>query len=249
VYETVSYSGRPRAIVASAERNGFVLPEKREGKDVVADTEIRTRAADRPEARTPRRGPERREAICDAVFELLGEVGYDRMTMDAVATRARASKATIYRTWPDKPGLVAEALINRLGPTPKAPDTGSLRGDLMTLMSLTVGLANSPDGEVITGVITAASRNPTLARALHECTYASKRILNETIIRQAAARGEVRPDTDPDLFNEVTYAMIISRRLAAQQPLDEEWASHVVDDILIPLLTFRRCAEGDSGAE
>src|SRR5438309_3632378 len=104
--------------------------------DTAVATETDLHQTNPPETRTPRRGPDRREAICDAVFELLGEVGYDRMTMDAVATRARASKATIYRTWPDKPGLVAEALINRFGPTPQAPNTGSLRGDLMALMSL-----------------------------------------------------------------------------------------------------------------
>src|SRR5512133_3293823 len=77
----------------------------------------------------------RHEAICDAVFDLLGEVGYDRMSMDAVAARARASKATIYRAWPHKPDLVIEALTHRFGGTPEAPDTGSLRGDLVALMT------------------------------------------------------------------------------------------------------------------
>jgi len=215
----------------------------------VTDTEIELSGLALPEARTHRRGPERREAICDAVFELLGEVGYDRMTMDAVATRARASKATIYRTWPDKPGLVAEALISRFGATPQAPDTGSLRGDLMALMALACTLTNSPDGEVLTGVMTAASRNPALGRTVHECTYASKRILNETIVRQAAARGEVAPDTDPDLFHEVMYAMIIARKLTVERPLDEEFSRHVVDDILIPLMTNHRCPDGDGAAE
>ena len=58
---------------------------------------------------------DRQAAICEAVFELLGEVGYDRMSMDAVAARARASKATIYRAWPNKPDLVMEALVHRFG--------------------------------------------------------------------------------------------------------------------------------------
>ena len=217
--------------------------------DIVSDTEIDLRLPDVPEPRGTRRGPERREAICDAVFELLGEVGYDRMTMDAVATRARASKATIYRTWPDKPGLVAEALVYRFGATPPPPNTGSLRGDLMALMSIACEATNSPDGEVITGVLTAAARNPALGRTVHECTYASKHSLNEAIIRQAAARGEVRPDTDPDLFHEVMYSMILARKLTADQPLDEEFSRHVVDDILIPLLTYKGCEDGNGAAE
>lgn len=217
--------------------------------DIVVDTEIDLHKPDLPEARAPRRGPERREAICEAVFELLGEVGYDRMTMDAVATRARASKATIYRTWPDKPGLVAEALVNRFGATPEAPNTGSLRGDLMALMTLACKITNSADGEVITGVMTAAARNPALARTVHECTYASKHQVNETIIRQAAARGEVRPDTDTHVFHEVIYSMIMTRKMTGEQPLDEEFSRHVVDDILIPLLKYRGCEHGNGAAE
>ncbi len=229
-------------------RNGSVLPGTAGRKGIVTDTEIGPRDLDAPEPRGSRRGPERREAICEAVFELLGEVGYDRMTMDAVATRARASKATIYRTWPDKPGLVAEALVNRFGTTPQAPNTGSLRGDLLALMSLACEVTNSADGEVLTGVMTAAVRNPALGRTVHECTYASKRVLNETIIGQAAARGEVGPDVNPDLFHEVMYAMIMTRKLTADQVLDEEFSRHVVDDVLIPLLTYRRCSEGDEAA-
>lgn len=214
----------------------------------MSDTEIDLRGLDLPEPRRPRRGPERREAICDAVFELLGEVGYDRMTMDAVATRAHASKATIYRTWPDKPGLVAEALVNRFGGTPQAPDTGSLRGDLMAMVWIALQITNSPDGEVLTGVMTAAVRNPALGRTVHECTYASKRVMNETIIRQAAARGEIGPDTNPDVFHEVMYAMIMTRKLTAEQT-DEEFGRHVVDDILIPLLKYRDCEDGEGAAE
>jgi AcrR family transcriptional regulator len=214
----------------------------------VTDTEIDLSGLDLPEPRGSRRGPERREAICEAVFELLGEVGYDRMTMDAVATRARASKATIYRTWPDKPGLVAEALVNRFGATPEAPDTGSLRGDVMALMSLACAITNSPDGEVITGVMTAATRNPALARTMHECTYASKHVMNVTIVNRAVARGEVHADADPDVFHEVMYAMIMARKLILERPLDDEFARHVVDDVLIPLLSYRRC-DGEAAAE
>jgi AcrR family transcriptional regulator len=210
----------------------------------VVDTEIDLRGLDLPEPRGSRRGPERREAICDAVFELLGEVGYDRMTMDAVATRARASKATIYRTWPDKPGLVAEALVSRFGPTPDAPDTGSLRGDLMALMSRACEFINSPDGEVITGVLTAAARNPALGRTVHECTYESKHCINETIIRNAAARGEISPDADPELLHEVMYALILTRKLTSDEPFDEEYSKHVVDDVVIPLLRSRCRDEG-----
>jgi AcrR family transcriptional regulator len=207
----------------------------------VTDIQVEPTAIEPRETRTARRGPERREAICEAVFELLGEVGYDRMTMDAVAMRAHASKATIYRTWPDKPGLVAEALAYRFGATPMPPDTGTLRGDLMDLMILACEFSSGPDAEVMTGVMTAASRNAVLARAVYECTYASKHVIHETIIRRAVERGDLSADPDPDrdarLLHEVVHAMFLARHMTTEEPTDEVFARHVVDDILLPVLT------------
>src|ERR1700749_4914629 len=98
----------------------------------------------------------RREAIWDAVFELLSEVGYDRMSMDAVAARARASKATIYRAWPDKPDLVSEAVQHRFRGTHEIPATGSLRGDLVALTTSACRIASGPEGAVLAGLMTAA---------------------------------------------------------------------------------------------
>jgi hypothetical protein len=116
------------------------------------------------------------------------------------------------------------------------------------LMSLACAITNSPDGEVITGVMTAATRNPALARTMHECTYASKHVMNVTIVNRAVARGEVHADADPDVFHEVMYAMIMARKLILERPLDDEFARHVVDDVLIPLLSYRRC-DGEAAAE
>lgn len=188
------------------------------------------------EAATSRRGAQRREAICEAVFELLGEVGYDRMTMDAVAARARASKATIYRSWPDKPELVAEALVSRFSDTPQPADTGSLRGDLLALMTRACEITNSTDGDVITGVMTAATMNEHLAATMHQCMVESKRYVHETIVRRAVERGEVDRIESTELLHEVSHAMIMVRKLWSTEPLDEEYCRHVVDDVLLPLL-------------
>jgi AcrR family transcriptional regulator len=190
--------------------------------------------------RATRRGPERRAAVCESVFALLAELGYDRMTMDAVAARAHVSKATIYRTWPDKPELVAEALAYHFQDTPEPPDTGSLRGDLLDLMTVACQIGNSLDGEVIAGVMTAAARNPVLARTLHEFMYEKKHTVHETLIRRAAQRGELDPDTDPHLLHEVMHSMVLARRLEICESLDEQFAKHVVDDVLIPVLTQQR---------
>lgn len=186
-----------------------------------------------------RRAPERRTAIYDAVFALLADVGYDRMTMDAVAAHAHVSKATIYRSWPDKPELVAEALAHHFDNTTEPPDTGSLRGDLIAMLDLACEFGNSPEGCVIVGVMTAAARNPVLARTMREYMYENKHTVHETIIGRAAARGEVDPTLDPDLLHEVMHSMMLAR-LLEQQAMDQNFVAHIVDDVLIPVLTRKR---------
>ncbi|HEX4723209.1 MAG TPA: TetR/AcrR family transcriptional regulator [Pseudonocardiaceae bacterium] len=187
-----------------------------------------------------RRAPERRTAVLESVYALLAEVGYDRMTMDAVAARAHVSKATIYRIWPDKPDLVAEALGCHFQEMPAlTTDTGSLRGDLMAIVTTACEVCDGSAGEVIAGVLTAAALHPALARTLHESTYERKHAIHEAVIRRAVDRGEVQPGTDSHLLHEVLFAMVLTRRLRTDQPLDERFARHVVDDVLLPVLTNR----------
>jgi len=181
----------------------------------------------------------RHEAICAAVFELLGEVGYDRMSMDAVAARARASKATIYRAWPAKPDLVKDALEYYFGETPAPPDTGSLRGDLLALMETANRVVDSADGAVITGLLSAATRNPGLSETLFSCIYETKHGIYETIINHATARGELAADVDPRLLHEVLHAMVLTHMLQTGGPMEQEFVVHVIDDVLIPVLCYR----------
>lgn len=192
--------------------------------------------ADSPPAK---RGAERRKAICNAVFGLLAEVGYDRMTMDLVADRAHASKATIYRSWHDKPEMVVEAILERFDGAPDIPDTGSLRCDLLAVLGSACTAANSAEGDVISGLMTAAGRNPQLACALKASLVEAKKPLHRAVVEKAVARGEVPPDTDPALLHEVLHAIVLSRKLWENEPLTDEWARHVTDDILLPVLRWR----------
>jgi AcrR family transcriptional regulator len=179
---------------------------------------------------------DRHEAICDAVFQLLSEVGYDRMSMDAVAARARASKATIYRAWPNKPDLVSEALTHRFGGSPEPPDTGSLRGDLIALVNGACQVANGPLGAVLTGLMTAATRNVELSRTLYTCAYLTKCPVYEAIVADAVGRGELAEGTDPELIHEVIHSMVLARKLWGAGQLDQEYVVHLVDDVLLPVL-------------
>ena len=187
-----------------------------------------------------RRGAGRRSAICQAACELLAKVGYDRMTMDAIANQAKASKATIYRMWPDKPQLVAEALKCRFGTDTEVPNTGSLRGDLLVLMTAACEVVSSELGEVISGVMTAATHDTRLADTLSQTLFQDKAELHTDLVRRAVERGEVAADADPALMHEVMHSMISTRKIWNLGPLDDEYARHVVDDILIPVMTYRK---------
>ena len=179
---------------------------------------------------------DRRTAIYDAVFELLGEVGYDRMTMDAVAARARASKATLYRSWPSKPDLVAEAIVHHFGDSPPSPDTGSLRGDLLAIVSLACSVAGGSDGDVISGLLTAASRDPELSRTMQRCMYDTKHGMFQQVVDRACRRGELCSGADAGILHEVLHALILARRMWETGEFDDGYAEHVVDRVLIPVL-------------
>ncbi len=185
---------------------------------------------------SPTPKPGRREAICEAVFELLGEVGYDRMSMDAVAARARASKATIYRGWPTKPDLVMDAFEHRFGGPFEPQDTGSLRGDLLALLTTACEVANSPDGDVMTGLMTAATRNQELAETIRRCAYEAKRSAYDTIVRRAVERGELPDGATSELLHEILHAMVLNRTMWREGPLDESFATRMVDRVLLPVL-------------
>jgi AcrR family transcriptional regulator len=189
------------------------------------------------EATATARSSGREAAICQAALELLAEVGYDRMSMDAVAHRAHASKATIYRHWPGKYELVLDALRSR-GVTEIAPaDTGSLRGDLLAaLHSIADGIAGE-DIELMAGAVRAMRAAPELASCVRHNVIEDKRLMARVIVDRAIDRGELPPHADPDLLHQVAPAMILFQLLICAQPADEPYLEHVVDDVLVPLLT------------
>jgi AcrR family transcriptional regulator len=178
----------------------------------------------------------REQAILDAALALVAEVGYERLTMDAIASRAKASKATIYRRWAGKQELVIDAMNCYVGESPGEPeDTGSLRGDLSALCRLMTEKINGFDGHLILGLAQAALTNPGLCRALEEQTGPHKTHLPQVIVGRAVARGELPAGADPLLFNEIAPAVVILRLINGQS-IDDEYLDHLVDDLLVPAL-------------
>ena len=175
-------------------------------------------------------------AICDATLALLLEVGYDRMSMDAVAARAHASKATIYRRWPGKQELVLDAVKARGVGLTVAEDTGSLRGDLVATYRSAVHGSAADDADLIAGVLRAMRTAPELADCVRSQVIESKCDVSRVIVARAVARGELPAETDPLILHEVASALWFHRVLVVGGPVDDAFIAHVVDDVLMPLL-------------
>src|SRR6478735_11807522 len=144
----------------------------------------------RPTAR-PRVEGDREAEILDAALDLLASSGYDRLTMDAVATAAKASKATLYRRWDTKAELVVDALSRAKGaPHVNAVDTGSLRGDLIAVACNSGGFTDERSLAVMASIITALQHDREFADAFHERFLAVKIAQSRQIYERAQARGE-----------------------------------------------------------
>jgi AcrR family transcriptional regulator len=179
----------------------------------------------------------REDAILRATLELLAESGYDQLTIDAVAARARCSKATIYRRWPGKAALVMTAVRRHAGqPAAAAPDTGSLRSDLLAALHAMRASLSGQDAALILGLLIAMHRDPELAEAVKEQVLAAKREVFGAVIERAAARGDIPAATDGALLAEISSAVLFSRLLVTGEPLDDAFTERLVDAVLLPAI-------------
>jgi AcrR family transcriptional regulator len=156
--------------------------------------------------------------------------------VDAVAARAQASKATLYRHWPTKAELVTDAVRSCKAAEAPLPDTGSLRGDLRAWFDDIAAMIGSEEGPLLAGLFMALHTDPELAAQLRQMRD-SKIPLAETICARALARGELRPGYQAGLIDEIVPALVFMRRFALGEPLDAAFLDHLVDDIVLPLLT------------
>jgi AcrR family transcriptional regulator len=169
----------------------------------------------------------REEAILLATMALLGEVGYDRMTIDAVAERAKASKATVYRRWSGKAELVATAVRRYAGTTLTPPErTGDVRADLLGLVNTMRTSLLGQDAVLVLGLLGAMRHDAELARTVRQAVLAHKHDLFAVLF----------PNADHAWLAEITSAALLSRLLVTGEPLDDEFLTKLVDTVLLPQL-------------
>lgn len=184
----------------------------------------------------PRVEGDREQEILDACLEVLADVGYDRLTMDAVATRAKASKATLYRRWDSKAGLVLDAFTSVKGPLPEAPDTGTLRDDLIALHCGHGGLQDPHQLAIFTAVLTALGRDPEFAEQFRREFLGPRLALTLSLYERARDRGEIRDEVNLELVAPSLVGVVMHRQLLLGHPATAESITEVIDHLILPAL-------------
>jgi len=169
-------------------------------------------------------------------LQLLQEHGYDRLTVDAVATTARASKATIYRRWPTKAELVLAAFVEGTRQVAIDPDTGTLRGDLLR-MGESISAHVSTHAGTIRAVLVEVSRSAELEAIMQEQFLDQRKALMGHVLAKAVERGEIDASAiTEDLWDVLPGYLIYRTVLTGRAPCSRTVAD-LVDDVLIPSLT------------
>ncbi len=184
----------------------------------------------------PRIEGDREQEILDATLEVLAEVGYDRLTMDAVATRAKASKATLYRRWSNKVSLVIDALEHHKGPS-LIPDTGTLREDLREVFCGMGGLADPQQIAIFSSIITAIGHDAEFAEAFRRDVIGAKIAASRAVWERAKARGELRDGLDVDVIEPALAGIVLHRVFVMGEKPSAENITAVIDQIILPAAT------------
>ncbi len=186
----------------------------------------------------PRVEGDRESEILDAALLLLATSGYDRLTMDAVATEAKASKATLYRRWDSKADLVMDALTRGKGaPTLDQVDTGSFRGDLIAMACDHGGINDEQVLAVMASIITALHHDREFAEAFQERVVRVKVEQAREVYARAQARGEIAADADVDIIAPSLAAIILHRAFVLRLPVDDDTVLRIIDHVVIPAAT------------
>ncbi|OAR26194.1 TetR family transcriptional regulator [Streptomyces sp. ERV7] len=181
--------------------------------------------------------PAREAELYESVLDLLREVGYDALTMDAVAARTRSSKATLYRQWGNKPELVARALRHNKPSSLHEIDTGSLRRDFHELVGLEDDCKLEKDSALMRGLMRAVHDNPDLHQALREVLIEPEITGLDQVLRRAVERGEVRADCPaiPYVVHMLVGAFV-ARQLVEDKPVDKAFLGNYIDAVVLPAL-------------
>ncbi|WP_406170195.1 TetR/AcrR family transcriptional regulator [Streptomyces sp. NBC_00996] len=188
-------------------------------------------------ARRSRITPEREAELYAAVLDLLREVGYDALTMDAVAARTKSSKATLYRQWGSKAELVVRAMRHSKPGNIADIDTGSLRGDFLALLAREDDCVMEQNSALMRALAMAVHSNPDLLKAFRELLIEPEIVEMRKVLQRAVDRGEIRPDNPAmDYVLHMVIGGFAARTFIDDLPPTQEFLRKYFEAVVFPAL-------------
>ena len=179
---------------------------------------------------------ERERELLGVTLGLLAQNGYDGLTVDDVAAEGRASKATMYRRWPTKAELVLAAVMEGVGQVSVAPETGSLRTDLIEVGDKISKQARA-HATTMRAVLVEASRNSALNDFMQQQMFAQRKKLISHVLQQAIDRGEIKAEAVNDDLWDLLPGYLVFRAVIQDRPATRRAVEALVDEVIIPGLT------------
>ncbi|GGK98297.1 TetR family transcriptional regulator [Mangrovihabitans endophyticus] len=175
-------------------------------------------------------------AIRNAVMNELAEVGYGRLSIEAVARRAGVGKTAVYRRWSNKLEMVLEIVSDVAGRSVPMPDTGSFAGDLQLLtMIVSKALQHRIASQIIPDLMAEAARTPKIAETLQAALHTHQQAVGDQLVGQAVARGELPAGTDPDVAVDLILGPLYWRLAVARRPIDDEYLERLTEALTAAL--------------
>ncbi|HEX3822467.1 MAG TPA: TetR/AcrR family transcriptional regulator [Candidatus Sulfotelmatobacter sp.] len=183
-----------------------------------------------------------RLAILRSTLKLLGENGFSDLTMEGVAGRAAVGKATVYRWWPNKGALIADAFASSTTHKLHFPDTGAVRTDMSRQMRQLVKVFRSPRGRIVSAILAAGQNDKELIAAFRERFLWPRRREAYATLERGMERGELRKDTDLDLLLDSLYGPIYMRFFLQHDSLTPDFIEHLCALVLAGARPPRKAA-------
>ena len=173
------------------------------------------------------RSEEARLSILRTTLEVLSETGFSNLTIEEIAARAGVGKATVYRWWPDKAALVADAFAGSTVSNLHFPDTGSVETDMSQQMRQLIKVFRGPKGRIVSAILAAGQSDKTLITAFRQRFLLPRRREAYATLDRGIARGELRKNVDRDLLLDSLYGPIYMRFLIQHDGLNPEFVDHL----------------------
>jgi AcrR family transcriptional regulator len=190
------------------------------------------------------RGPGRprsekaRKAVIQSTLALLNRVGFNELSVEAVAARAGVGKATIYRWWPNKAELVIESFVWAVEEELRFPSAGPVLASIREQMRRWAVIFRGPLGQIVATVIGAGQSDPEILQAFRDHWVEPRRIEARRLLRLAMENGDIRDDLDPDSVLDLLYGPLYLRLLIKNAPLNEDFVNTVFE-VVSPVLSTK----------